>query len=220
MPAAKPIIPGERFARWTALETTEIRTYPSGTNIRFRLCQCDCGKIQFVAEQKLRSGHSRSCGCLQAEVTAKRSTKHGCAKRGEKTRLYEVWCKMLDRCTNENIPAYVNYGGRGITVCERWLKFENFLEDMGEPAPGLTIDRIDNDKGYFKENCAWKTPKEQARNRRSTVRIECDGLSLTLAEWSERLGISYSMLRGRYEHKWPVREMLTVPIGTKRKRNI
>jgi hypothetical protein len=212
MPAAKPIIPGERFARWTTLETTEIRTYPSGTNIRFRLCQCDCGKIQFVAEQKLRSGHSRSCGCLQAEVTTKRNTKHGCSKRGQTTRAYSIWGGIFERCENTKNQAYENYGGRGITVCERWRVFENFLEDMGEPAAGMTIDRLNNDEGYSKENCEWRTSKEQARNRRNTVILTYNGITLTLIEWAEMLDLSYRTLRARHYNGWPTERILTEPI--------
>jgi hypothetical protein len=116
---------------------------------------------------------------------------------------------MLSRCTNPNNLAYERYGGRGITVCERWLKFENFLEDMGEPPDGLTIDRTDNDGNYCKDNCAWKTRLDQARNRRSSVKIFFNGLSMTLREWSEHLGISYSMLKGRRERGWPIDKMLT-----------
>jgi len=167
MPAAKPITPGEKFGRWTALEQTKIRTYPSGTNLRLRSCRCECGTVQWVAENKLRTGHSRSCGCLQAEVTEKRSLKHGNKRRNKETKTYRAWNNMVNRCTNPNVSHYVNYGGRGITVCDRWLhSFENFIEDMGESPEGLSLDRLDNDRGYYRENCAWRTPIEQARNRR------------------------------------------------------
>ncbi len=214
MPAAKIITPGTVFGRWTILEETEIRHYPSGARQLFRLCRCDCGTVQFVGDYKLRIGHSRSCGCLQAEVTTERSLFHGHSKRGKRTKAYGVWCNMLSRCTNPNVQSYEDYGARGITVCKRWLKFENFLEDMGEPPTGLTIDRIDNNGNYEPGNCAWKTRLQQARNRggkRKPILITFDGLTLTLKEWSQRLGISHSMLRGRYEHKWPVEKMLQVP---------
>jgi hypothetical protein len=167
MPIAKTITPGDRFARWTALEATKSITYPSGATIHFHECRCDCGAVQFVGSYKLRTGHSRSCGCLKVDVTAARSLKHGHSKRGAKSRAYAVWCNMINRCTNPNVASYVDYGARGITVCVRWLhSFSAFLDDMGEPPPGLTIDRLNNDAGYFKENCAWRTRLDQARNRR------------------------------------------------------
>lgn len=213
MPAVKAITPGDRFGRWTALEKTESRTYLSGTIIHLHECRCDCGTIQMVGSYKLRTGHSKSCGCLQSEITTRRSTKHGFSpKIRDRPRIYGVWCNMINRCTNPNVRQYDDYGGRGITVCERWLNsFENFLEDMGEPPPGMTIDRLDNHKGYFKENCAWRTPLHQARNRRSSVVITFDGLTMTLVEWAEYLGVSYRMLRGRREQGWSVERMLTEP---------
>ena len=210
MPAAKIITPGTRFGRWTALDQTEMRDYPSRRNVPFQLCRCDCGKIEFIQSGKLRSGWSKSCGCLKADVTAERNMTHGYAK----TRVYGIWGQLIGRCTNPENKAYADYGARGITVCQRWIdSFENFLEDMGDPPDDLTIDRLDNNAGYCKENCAWRTMTDQARNRRSTVRVTHDGISLTLAEWSERLGISYAMLKGRYEHKWSIQKMLTTPIN-------
>ena len=208
MPSAKPIMPGDRFGRWTALEATETRTYPSGATIHFRECRCDCGAIDFVGSYKLRTGHSRSCGCLQSDVTTKRNLTHGFSG-GNGTRVYRVWCQMVGRCTNIKNRSYADYGGRGITVCERWLKFENFLEDMGEPPEGLTIDRLDNDSGYFKDNCAWRTPTDQARNRRSSLKLTYDGLTLTVAEWSSRVGIGRRTIEARYHAGWPSDAILT-----------
>lgn len=167
MPTSKPIIPGDRFGRLTALEITETRTFPSGTSVHFRQCRCDCGIVTMASETKLRSGNRRSCGCLLSDVTAERNMTHGhAAGRNKRDRIYNVWASMLARCTNPKSHAYHNYGGRGISVCDRWMKFENFLQDMGAPPPGLTIDRINNDGNYCKENCAWKTRLDQARNRR------------------------------------------------------
>lgn len=221
MPKRKLITVGAKYGRWTALEKTESRTYPSGATIHFRWCLCDCGTEQWVGEYKLITGHSQSCGCLQADVTAHRNLTHGYSA-GDRTQVYRVWTGILKRCLNARVPEYPRYGGRGITVCERWLRFENFLEDMGEPPPGLTIDRLDNDGPYCKENCAWRTAKEQAHNRggqRKIIRLEFGGAALTLEEWSQKLGVSRSMLRGRYYSGWSVEEILTVPVGSKRRRS-
>ena len=223
MPARKTITPGERFARWTALEKTELRTYPSGATIHFRWCRCDCGKEQWVSEYKLRTGHSRSCGCLQAEVTVNRNLTHGHTPRGTRPKIYGVWCNMWNRCTNPNVAAYPNYGARGITVCERWESFENFLADMGEPPEGLSIDRLNNDLGYFKENCAWRTPIDQARNRggkRKSIRLTFNDLTLTFAEWAEHLNVGRHMLEARYYAGWSPEEILTLPRGARRSKKL
>jgi hypothetical protein len=218
MPAAKTITPGDKFGRLIALETIETRTYPSGTNIHFRECRCDCGEINFVSETKLRSGHTKSCGCLQAEITTKRSTTHGYSPRLKpRPRIYGIWCNMINRCTNPKVPHFRDYGGRGITVCERWLNsFENFLEDMGEPPPGLTIDRTDNNGNYEPENCEWKTRIDQARNRRSSLKITFDGLTLTVAEWSQRIGIGRRTIEARYHSGWSAEQILTTEVGAKK----
>jgi hypothetical protein len=122
----------------------------------FYVCRCSCG-TEFTAEgDKIKRGHTRSCGCINE------SLKHG--KVGSST--YGIWAAMKTRCLNQNSPAYPYYGARGITVCERWMEFRKFLEDMGERPPGLSIDRIDNDKGYEPGNCRWATPLEQSHNRR------------------------------------------------------
>ncbi len=124
---------------------------------------------------------------------------------------------MIARCTNSNRRYYKNYGGRGITVCERWMKFENFLADMGEPPDNLSLDRLDNDRGYCKENCAWRTVLDQARNKQNTIRLTWDGLSLTIPEWAERIGIPYKTLDARYHRGWSTKSMLLSPLDTTRK---
>jgi hypothetical protein len=128
---------------------------------------------------------------------------------------------MIARCVNPKLREYENYGGRGIKVCDRWLSsFENFLADMGEPAPGLTIDRLNNDGNYEPGNCAWRTPKDQARNTRRNLKLTFDGCTLTVAEWSERVGIGRRTIEARHHAGWPIEEVLTVIPGSARKRKV
>ena len=125
-------------------------------------CQCECGKIKIVCAGDLKRGSVKSCGCLRSEVTTKRNITHGLYA----TRAYHSWYNMLQRCNNPKNRAYKNYGNRGITVCKRWANFENFFDDMGERPDGLTIERRNNELGYFKENCSWATRTEQNKNMR------------------------------------------------------
>lgn len=144
---------GERFGRLT-VTTTRV---PSQTHVE---CVCDCGTAHRVVAYNW--GRTRSCGCLQREEVARRSTIHG--RSG--TPSYTCWWNMIQRCSDPRNKYWLCYGGRGITVCDRWTVFVHFYADMGDRPPGLTLDRIDNERGYFPGNCRWATPAEQARNKR------------------------------------------------------
>jgi hypothetical protein len=195
---------GQRFGRLVVIEQAET----NGSKLRWR-CQCDCGKIHCVEGTSLRKGGTQSCGCLARELTAARARKHGKSN----TRLYWVWAAMLDRCNNPKCPAFKNYGGRGIKVCARWLKFENFLTDMGErPSPQHTVDRIYNDGNYEPGNCTWRTRAEQSRNMRSNRRLTLFEETYCLKDWSERTEIPLTTIWSRLHHGWPSEYAFTLPI--------
>jgi len=182
-------------------------------------CACDCGRTVLVTTNKLRTGHTRSCGCIirkghpvDKQDTSKRvhsATTHGMTG----TKQYLTWAAMIQRCTNEKCRKYPLYGGRGISVCDRWMVFENFIADMPpRPDGDFTIDRIDNSLGYFPGNCRWATAKQQARNRRSNVILEVNGRSQTIAAWSEETGISHMTITQRMKYGWSVDSAVLTPV--------
>ncbi len=165
------------------------------------LCQCKCGKQTIIQGGNLKSGHTKSCGCLNQP--------HGHNRVGKRSKTYETWYSMIQRCTNSNSNRYEDYGGRGIYVCEAWLKFEGFLQDMGERPPNMSIDRIDNNGDYCKENCKWSTRKEQQRNTQRTIWITINSVTKCLAEWCEYYGLKYNTIYARiYQYAWTPEEAL------------
>lgn len=156
------------------------------------LCKCDCGKECTTNTNRLCQGKTKSCGCLKNEGN---NLKHGMCY----TRLNGIYRKMKQRCYWKNAPCYKNYGGRGITVCDEWLGkdgFKNFMEwslNNGY-ADDLTIDRANNDKGYSPQNCRWVDRKTQGRNTRRNHLLSINGETKTMAEWSEKVGIPYSVI--------------------------
>lgn len=189
-----------------------IRSLGEGKNRKvFWLCQCDCGKTVEVKVQLFREEKVQSCGCLNRQpITGSASFTHGHAPRSKVTRTYQTWQGMLQRCTNPLNPKFQDYGGRGITVCERWQTFENFLADMGIRPNGLSIDRINNDGNYEPGNCKWATRKEQMNNTRSNRWITFKGQTWRFREWAEQLGISETSLYRRLE-RWAIEKALTAP---------
>lgn len=203
---------GQRFGRLVAIKRA--------TNIKKRTmweCKCDCGRTKVVDAHSLRLGHTKSCGCLGLEMLEKGRTKHGLYK----TKLYGHFEKMIDRCENKNHNNYKNYGGRGIAICDEWRhNFKAFYDWSMTNGfrEGLSIDRIDNDKGYSPDNCRWATQKEQMNNIRNNRRITYSGKTHTLSEWSEITGIGKSCLNSRIQDGWETDELLTIPVGAVRGR--
>jgi hypothetical protein len=174
---------GQQIGRWCVKERA-----PSRNGRTYWTCRCLCGAIQEVAaEALLRSDDraSRSCGCLMKEEASRRRTTHGHTTKGQSSLEYKTWVQMHRRCREKN-----DYRGRGIKVCKRWAKFENFFADMG-PRPGLgaTIERKNNNGGYSPRNCCWATMRDQSRNKRWTRRVTFNGERLSVAEWAERVGL-------------------------------
>lgn len=176
-PARKP---GDVKGRLTLIETI------TDNDRRGWLCQCKCGKKTFVRFDSLKS--TNSCGCIRTELGKQKRT-HGLIK----TKAYNVWSAMKKRCLNTTSQSYRNYGGRGITVCAEWLSFENFYKDMGDPPDGYQLDRIDNEKGYFAENCRWATCKQNSNNRRTNVFKD----GITLAQAADQSGHSIQVIHWR-----------------------
>jgi len=172
------------------------------------VCKCECGAEKIASVHDIRTGKTKSCGCLRREVTARRSTRHGQARVSGRTPAYRIWKAMKRRCFSMSDGSYANYGGRGITVCERWLSFESFALDMGEPPPGATIDRIDNDGIYEPGNCRWASRKQQNRNTRKNSVVECDGYRACISEWAEITGVKPGTIWARLRAGWPVEKSL------------
>ena len=175
-------------------------------------CLCDCGAIKHVNGGSLRSGRSNSCGCLNSEMTAKRNLKHGLATRQNRSPVYSAWCGMRQRCNDKNSTFYSDYGGRGITICDRWENFTAFIEDMGERPSGTSIDRIDNNGNYDPNNCRWATKFEQANNCRNSTVIEYKGKTLTIAQWGREKGIRAGTLHARTKAGWTDTRTIGTPL--------
>lgn len=174
------------------------------------LCRCDCGTTLVIRRDSLTGGNAQSCGCARIETLRAVRTTHGMS--GSST--YIVWCGMIARCENPKEPAYSDYGGRGVTICDRWHSFEAFFEDMGERPGSLTLDRIDNAGNYAPGNCRWATRIQQARNKRSNRLLTYKGETLPLSEWAERVGVSDVTLWARLNvYKWTLERALTTKVS-------
>lgn len=174
-------------------------------------CRCECGKETIVTGKSLRSGNTRSCGCVRGESTRT----HGATSGLKPTRTYRSWQDMKKRCYNPKHEKYSRYGGRGIIVCERWIdSFENFLADMGERPLGMTIDRWPNKDGNYEPgNCRWSTQKTQTNNRSTNVHITVNGITKTLAQWADSTGIKLGTIWYRLHKGWKPDDIISPTIG-------
>jgi hypothetical protein len=205
----KPIIvtPGDRYG---LLEIVRELPQLKGHIRRFE-CRCSCSNKTKVVVllTNLRQGYTTSCRCVQKKQAVKLSTTHGKSL----TREYKIWGGIMNRCLNPGSDSYRRYGARGITICERWKSFENFLSDMG-PRPSLkhSVDRYPNFNGNYEAgNCRWATPRQQARNTRDTIRVDYEGRLRPLIEVCEELGLNYRSIYVRYKNGCPY-DKLFIPV--------
>lgn len=197
---------GQKFLYYT-VTSEEFR----GNRDRSVIVTCKCGTVRTVPVYQLINGNSKSCGCRTVERSRIRATKHGEAVN--KSRTYETWARMRQRCNCFTASSYRYYGGRGIKVCERWESYTNFLEDMGErPSDDHSLDRIDNNGNYEPTNCRWATKKEQANNKRSNRLICYQGITRSLAQWEDVTGIKKEYLSRRLIKGWPIDRTLETPV--------
>ena len=178
---------GARFGKLTALEFVCLRG--GGTRKAIWLCSCDCGKSIEVAGTDLRSGNTKSCGCLKVENGAQQNLRHGGAAGKALTGAYRSWRSMLARCNSPSNNRYREYGARGIAVSEAWRDFATFLADMGERPDGMSLERDDPNGNYTPANCRWLPIAQQARNTRKTVWVRLNGSHMSLAEAAEKMGV-------------------------------
>ena len=195
---------GHNFGKLTALETCGV----SAGVVKSKLwrCICQCGKEKVTTSTNLVSGKTKSCGCLMAEVRAKRrgvphpsSTTHGATTQNKRTPEYTSWISMRQRCRDPNHSCYKNYGAKGISVCDQWRSsFETFLRDMGpRPTPKHSIDRVDPFGNYEPSNCRWASFEQQQNNRANCSYVEVSGVRMTVTELSRKSGIPKSTLQNR-----------------------
>lgn len=204
---------GKRFDRGIVLCEGRARLNPQGDLIRYSVLLCDCGSLYESRNSTLVSGATRSCGCLLREVLSQRQT-HGHTTGNRKSKTYKSWSDMIQRCTNPNDSHYPQWGGRGITFCAAWKKFENFLADMGEKPPRLVLDRIDNDGNYEKSNCRYCTDKESRRNKQQSIRFTVKGITACLIDLCEHFGMAdhYKRVWCRIKRGWTPEKALLTPV--------
>lgn len=199
---------GMKFGRLTVISYS----HTNKNRCPFWNCKCECGNELKINGASIKSGHTKSCGCLNKEVI----TTHKLSK----TRVYVSWNAMIQRCTNVKSKQYRFYGGRGISVCEKWLSFDGFYEDMGDRPAGMSIDRINSFGDYCKENCKWSTIEEQSNNKITSIKITHQGKTQTLTLWAKEIGINHGTLRNRIiKRNWSIEKAFYTKVRKKSVKN-
>lgn len=195
----------EKFGRWTVIK----KAYPHWQ------CRCDCGTVSEILPQNLKTGGSKSCGCLRKELLSVSKTRHGHAKKDRDQRTYIIWSSMRSRCNNPKVKCYSRYGGRGISICEEWNAYEEFFKwaSANGYSDNLELDRIDNDGNYSPDNCRWVTHKENSMNRRSTVYLNTGE---KLRDAADRLGLPWELIYRRLWRGWDLDDALSRPRGARK----
>lgn len=194
---------GKRFGGLTALWRAPNRVEPNWREVVVWLCLCDCGNSVAVRAAELKRGKQIGCGCQKGK-----GVKHGKSS----TRIYRIWHSMRQRCENPNAANFARYGGQGVTVCDRWKDFSAFYADMGDPEDWMTLERIDNAKGYEPGNVRWASHQEQAENRRTSRYLTHAGKTLTLSQWAKLAGMNKQTFSARLARGWTVERILTEPL--------
>ena len=195
---------GQKFGRLTVINLLSER---AKNGMKIYKCLCNCGNYINVRYGNLTSGNTKSCGCFNSDCSSKRNSTH----HKTHTRLYKIYHNMKTRCYNKNATRYSDWGGRGVVICDEWLNdFMSFYNRaiVNGYNDTLTIDRIDNNKGYSPSNYRWVTNQEQSNNRRSNINITYNGKIKTMEQWSEELGINYNTIRMRHFRGWSDKEIL------------
>jgi hypothetical protein len=198
-----------KFGRLTVLGEAPHRSADGRVMWQLR---CDCGTEFERTAKVVKNGNTKSCGCLAREMTAARNranATHGMSN----TSTHNVWTNMKERCLNPNHKSFNRYGGRGITICQRWLdSFQNFLDDMGTMPIGMSLDRKDVNGNYEPGNCRWATSEEQANNKANNRVLEFKGKKQTIAQWAREVGMSREALRHRLNAGWSSEDALTMKL--------
>ena len=213
-----PVRVGAKFGRLLVISDGWEQISARGARYNMVEVLCDCGTKKFIRPRSLWPRGISSCGCLQREVAARLGStinlKHGHAGRNRSPE-YGVYSTMLSRCYNPKVSKYADYGGRGITVCNRWRGeggYQHYIEDMGRRPQGASIEREDTDGPYSPENCRWATPTEQANNRRSNRFLVHQGRRATLAQWAREFGLKGSTVSDRLARGWSIDRALSTPV--------